>query len=181
MIDSLHDNKQASDLINQQGPCEQAVRWIEEQAEVLSKAMRDKIACGGTLIVDLKTSADPTPQGFAKSVVNFGYHRQAAWYLDGHAAATGNDAVGMVFIVVGKEPPHDVACYELDYEAITLVVNRIKRTFGVWITAAKLVIGLASPTTDYDDFTARLTHNKPTNGACKWLPLNWPANRSKAS
>ena len=63
--------------------------------------------------MDLKTTTDASPKGFAKSVASFRYHVQAAHYL----------AAGLfdkfIFIAVEKEAPYAVACYELDADALT--------------------------------------------------------------
>lgn len=64
-------------------------------------------------IVDVKTARDASPQRFAADAARFGYHVQAAWYLGG-ADALAPIARRFVFLVLEKEPPYAVACYELD-------------------------------------------------------------------
>lgn len=66
------------------------------------------------IIVDLKTTKDASPEGFAKSIANYRYHVQAPFYMDGFKAATGREAKGFVFIAVETEPPHLVAVYVLN-------------------------------------------------------------------
>jgi len=64
-------------------------------------------------IIDLKTTSDASPAGFAKSVANFRYHWQAAWYqrfVD----------LPFVFIAVEKDPPYAVGIYTLDADAIAI-------------------------------------------------------------
>jgi hypothetical protein len=102
------------------GPVEQAIVWQDEDTGIACKSLRDKVLRGGTLIADLKTCADPSPEGFARAALAFSYHRQNAFYVDGHAAVFGEDPQGMVFIAIGKEPPYSVGVYELDYDAIAL-------------------------------------------------------------
>lgn len=67
---------------------------------------------GLTIVADVKTTEDASPTGFPKSVANFGYHLQAAFYLD----LVG--ATSFEFIAVEKEAPFAVAVYLLDSEAI---------------------------------------------------------------
>jgi exodeoxyribonuclease VIII len=102
------------------GPVEQTIHWTDDETGLPCKARLDKLARGGAVIVDLKTCQDSTPEAFARYAVNFGLHRQAAFYLDGFAAAHNVDATGMVFVAVSKEAPHDVAAYSLDMDAIEL-------------------------------------------------------------
>jgi exodeoxyribonuclease VIII len=63
------------------------------------------------VIVDLKTTRDASPDGFAKSVAQYRYHVQAAFYSDGYRAAFGEAPRGFVFIAVETEPPYLVAVY----------------------------------------------------------------------
>jgi len=64
------------------------------------------------VIVDLKTTNSAAPDEFAKSVWNYRYHVQAAFYMD------LTKAERFFFIAVDKEKPFNVELYELDPEAI---------------------------------------------------------------
>ncbi len=68
--------------------------------------------CRG-FIVDVKTTASAAPDEFSRSTWRYGYHRQAAFYLDGCKAA-GLDVRRFVFLAIEKDAPHLVAAYELD-------------------------------------------------------------------
>lgn len=63
-------------------------------------------------IVDAKSTRDASPEGFGREVWRYGYHTQAAYYVDGHAAATGK-RLPYVFVAVEAEPPHAVAVYRV--------------------------------------------------------------------
>jgi hypothetical protein len=62
--------------------------------------------------VDLKTTAEggAEPGQFAKSVHQYRYHVQAAFYLDG-LAANGVEATDFAFIAVEKSRPNLVGAY----------------------------------------------------------------------
>ena len=64
--------------------------------------------------LDLKTSADASRLAFAKSVINFEYHRQAHWYETGYALASGQLVAPMLFVVVESAAPFLCAAYTLD-------------------------------------------------------------------
>lgn len=68
---------------------------------------------------DLKTTEDASPKAFERSIATYKYHQQAAWYLDCLQAA-GHDIKRFIFLVIEKEPPFAIACYELDEEAIAV-------------------------------------------------------------
>jgi hypothetical protein len=98
------------------GETEVAVFWE-------SSIMGDMIQCKGKLdaindnvLIDLKTTDDASK--FAKSVINFAYYRQAAWYLDGVAAVTGRpvDDYTFKFVAMEKTAPYGVIVFDLDKE-----------------------------------------------------------------
>lgn len=66
----------------------------------------------GATIVDLKTTTDASPRGFARSVAQYRYHVQASHYL------AGTGAQRFVFVAVEKTYPYGVAVYELDAAAL---------------------------------------------------------------
>lgn len=62
--------------------------------------------------VDLKTTTCSAPDEFSRSVYNYRYHVQAAFYMD------LTKAERFIFIAVEKEAPFNVELYELDNDAI---------------------------------------------------------------
>ena len=68
-------------------------------------------------IVDVKTTIDPSPAGFAKQAANLGYHIQDQFYRR-TMALNGFEIDRFIFIAVGKEAPHPVGVYELDWRSL---------------------------------------------------------------
>jgi hypothetical protein len=68
-------------------------------------------------VVDLKTTIDATPAGFARSCANFGYHIQEAFYRTG-LRAHGHEVERFIFLAVEKEPPYLVGIYTLSSQAL---------------------------------------------------------------
>lgn len=79
---AVFGNPVAAALLRQKGRTEQAIRWVDPSTGLKCRAKLDKITDGG-VIIDLKTTQDVTPTEFAKSAFNYGYDRQAAFYLGG--------------------------------------------------------------------------------------------------
>lgn len=100
------------------GNAELTIIWSDPTHGVLCKARPDWISASG-ILVDLKSSEDARATEFARSSWDYGYHRQAAWYLDGYRAATGKDALGFVFAVFEKSAPFACAYYIADDAMIT--------------------------------------------------------------
>lgn len=97
------------------GVAEGSAWWIDRQSGELCRCRPDYLRDDG-VIVDLKTTEDASPEAFSRSIAKYGYHRQAAMYLDGLDAATGNRPSGFVFVCVEKKSPYAVSVYQLDMQ-----------------------------------------------------------------
>jgi hypothetical protein len=77
---------------------------------------------GRLIIPDYKTTADVgDPEAFGRTMANFRYHGQAAWYLDlMRALGLADDAAAFVFIVQSKQAPYLVSVLEPDAEALEI-------------------------------------------------------------
>lgn len=64
------------------------------------------------IILDLKTTNSAHPDAFARSVVDYGYHAQEAFYSDTWRSL-GKPVEGFVFLAVEKKTPYAHAVYEL--------------------------------------------------------------------
>jgi hypothetical protein len=117
VVDAVWANDCARGLLEMPGPTEQTIKWLDPETSLPGKSRRDKVL--SEVIVDLKTCPDSSSGAFARKCAELGYHRQAAFYVDGDEAATG-EKKAFVFIAVSKEPPHDVAVYELDEADVDL-------------------------------------------------------------
>jgi len=93
------------------------------------------------LVVDIKTAIDPTPDAFVRSVVRFGYHRQAAFYLQACNEAVGLEDRAFVWIAVRNSEPWDVFVYEASPDDLAIgaqqaedSLDRLARCYesGVW-------------------------------------------------
>lgn len=113
---AIKDHPEASQLLDRCQARERPVFWTDKETGLDLKCKpdaADSMPC--ELVCDIKTcSGGMSPREFSRTVYQFGYHLQAAQYLD------GTKADRFVFIVVSKEPPFPVACYELDAAALEL-------------------------------------------------------------
>jgi hypothetical protein len=110
MASSVRQHPAAYALLAQ-GKAEQSFWWDDATTGLRCKCRPDWYY--GSTVVDLKTTTDASPSGFARSVATFRYHVQASHYLAGlHGAER------FVFIAVEKTAPYAVAVYELDAEAM---------------------------------------------------------------
>jgi hypothetical protein len=85
---------------------------------VLRRGRIDRVT-GGTAIVDLKTTDDARPDSFSKTILQYGYHIQGAYYLDlWNDTCPEHKKEQFVIVAVESEAPFACAVYELDNEAI---------------------------------------------------------------
>lgn len=111
------------------GVAEQSVYWRDHAHGLLLKCRPDwqsPVGHGrGLVLLDVKTAADASPEGFASACAKFGYFMQDPWYCEGVQTALGIEVHGMVFAVVESEFPHACAAYMLSDEARALGRERI--------------------------------------------------------
>lgn len=127
MADRIREHPVAAALFNPaHGDAEQSLFWVDERSGIWRRARLDWLPHptgeeGRRLIVaDYKTCRSAAPETIAKDVHNYGYHQQAAWYLDGiDALGLADDAV-FVFVFQEKDPPYLVTVAELDITAIRI-------------------------------------------------------------
>lgn len=110
---------------------ERVVTW--DRDGVPCKARLD--ACGSigdiAVVVDIKTTASAHQRDFRRAVGRYGYHIQAAWYLEA-AEHAGMDAG--VFAIVAVEPaaPHGVCVYTLDMDSVDAGRREANRLFDIY-------------------------------------------------
>lgn len=98
---------------------ELSIVWTDEATGLLCKARLDHISPdivtpeGSGAIIDVKSTEDASIEAFMVSIYKYGYHRQAATYLDG-AFANGIEATHYVWIAVEKKPPYAIGIYRAD-------------------------------------------------------------------
>jgi exodeoxyribonuclease VIII len=90
--------------------CEASMFW--EKDGIKCRGRIDAFMPDTGVIVDLKTTKDA--KNFSKSIIDYGYHRQAAYYLDGLKATTGLDAKEFIWVTIEMDAPHLCAIYRGD-------------------------------------------------------------------
>jgi hypothetical protein len=117
--DGVYRLRTAKQLLSGDGENELTAIFPAFDTDVLAKARFDRISpvLADGVIVDLKTTRDASRREFERAIYSYGYHRQAALYLDG-AAACQLPAKHFVHIAIEKEPPFAVGVYRLTEGAI---------------------------------------------------------------
>lgn len=96
---------------------EHGLQFGTDDQTVDLKCKIDFVCPDERVIIDLKTSSDPSPYAWSWSAEEYGYHRQAAIYSDAMCAKYG-EPFRFLFGVVRSKEPYEAAVYELDAESI---------------------------------------------------------------
>jgi exodeoxyribonuclease VIII len=116
---------------------ETSLFWIDGKYKVPCKARLDIRSHGG--ITDLKTTADASPEEFAKSIANYGYTIQSAHYFSGAEHTLDATPEFFIFIAVESQEPHAVALYQMPSNGI--LVGAHKMNIALERYAAALAAG----------------------------------------
>lgn len=131
MAESVKQHKSAAAALIAGGLVEASLYATDAELGVRMRGRPDLISRGNA-IIDLKTCAKGggSKAEFAKSVANWRYDVQAAYYLD-LAKLCGMEKEAFVYIVVEKEAPFAVAVYQLDTESVEAGRVQYKRNLGM--------------------------------------------------
>lgn len=138
MRDAVMAHPAASALLTgAPGVAERSVYWRDPVTGLLCRCRPDHWRADG-IIVDVKTTEDASPEAFARSIANWRYHVQHAYYLDGINTMRSQykpagldlpmpaEARAFVFLAVEKSArvvngvALGVAVYVLDNESVQL-------------------------------------------------------------
>jgi len=123
----------AAMLLGLPGKAETTHMWTDAATGLQCKCRPDWLTDDGRLIVDLKTTENASRE-FARSIAQWRYHVQAAWYLDGIEQSTGTRPEQFLFAVVEKKAPFACAVYAADAEMIAAGAKAAARDLEVLAT-----------------------------------------------
>lgn len=132
VVDSIRSHPMGSQVLAN-GQAEMSAYWEEDRGvPIKCKARLDFIREDG-LIVDLKSTRDASYQGFQRSIYNYGYHAQAAWYMRAAKVVTGKEPPGYLFLAFESSPPYACALYLADPTVIEMGEHWVERGMGRYV------------------------------------------------
>lgn len=131
MREAVLAHPDARALLESPAEPEQSVVWRDEATGVECKARIDQPAPQRGTLVDLKTTRDASPEGFGRSLWNYGYFRQAAFYRAA-MAAHGKDFERFTFVCVEKGAPYAVGVYTVEEEVLHAGAMQITDLLERW-------------------------------------------------
>lgn len=142
MRDAVRAHPIAGPLLARPGASEQSFVGRCPETGVMCRTRIDRLPDVDpgqrALVVDVKTTTDASPDGFASSMAKFGYHQQGPFYGDVLRWLGLADDVQVVFVAVEKTPPHLVVVATPSAEALAWgqVLNRKARDIYAECTAS---------------------------------------------
>ncbi|WP_343715303.1 PD-(D/E)XK nuclease-like domain-containing protein [Inquilinus sp.] len=143
MVEAMRDAVLAhpiAGLAFQGGAAEQTIAWRDGETGVWLRCRPDYRPPHRRYLVDAKTTTSAHPRDFERRVLDYGFHMQAAWYLDAEQAVAGERPTKFFFVAVEKEPPFLVAVHEMDVDAIgwgRIQNRRAIRTFAECMSSGR--------------------------------------------
>jgi len=107
------------------GRYELSMVWTDERTGRLCKGRVDKLIESIRTVIDLKKCRDARAHAFGSAAAEYGYDIQAAFYMDGLKAITG-EAHDFVFLCQEDEPPYSSAMYRVEMGDETYLAGRAK-------------------------------------------------------
>ena len=117
MRDSIMSLPESLAIFNK-GKAEQSGYYIDKETGMLCKYRPDWRTDWS--LFDIKTTRDASPQKFARTIVDLGYHISAAHYLAGDKETSKTDHEQFIFICVEPEPPYLAVPYVLSEKSLEL-------------------------------------------------------------
>lgn len=107
-------------LNNQSAVAEHEIFWLDQDTRLECKAKLDLFIPPSEynpygLVIDLKTTIDAREKSFSKSIHNFGYYNQAAWYCEAVKQFYRlSDHPTFIIIAIEKSAPYECGFYAVD-------------------------------------------------------------------
>ena len=130
IYEAVLSHPRAAELLSE-NVSESTIIWEDPETGILCKARPDAVPNDHNFLIDLKTTRDASPQGFTRAIMNYGYYRQAAHYLNGMRVVSGLHYDSFIFIAVEKVEPYRVGCYTLDRAFLGYGETEIERLMQV--------------------------------------------------
>lgn len=131
MADALNEHPLAGPLFDPgRGVAEQALFWNDQPTGVPLRALVDWRT--GRLVVDYKSTTCASPDAIVKTVHNYGYFQQGAFYLDGVRALGLAEDPAFVLVFQEKAAPYLVTVVQLDDTALRIGAELNRRAIEVF-------------------------------------------------
>ncbi len=131
MQEAINANADAFSLLDMTGNAEVSIYAIEPETGVQVKCRFDYLRTDD-IAVDLKKTQDARADKFSKSIADYRYHVQAAFYSDVYLWATGRTLQAFYFLAVEEEAPNYCKPWLLSDESLEIGQYEYKKDLTVY-------------------------------------------------
>lgn len=135
MADVIREHPVASKLFSNGKP-EQSAFWTDPVTGVQLRTRFDwlptPVAVETLVVPDYKTAQSAEPGKWVRSAADYGYHQQAAWYLDTLPHIGFDGPAKFQFVVQEKTAPYLVTVIELDEMALRIGRARNRQAIDLY-------------------------------------------------
>jgi hypothetical protein len=141
MRDAVWRNPIFASILGGERYIEVSAVWQDPETGLLCKGRIDCLTTHGrwTVVADLKSTKDASPQRFARDVFQYGWHRQGAFYLDGLDILDPRDRLWLL-LAIEKQPPYCGAVYELGYDDLEQGRQEYRKALAAWAEAEESAV-----------------------------------------
>jgi hypothetical protein len=112
---------------------EMTLAWKDDETGVWLRTRFDALPPSPRRILpDYKTAESAKPSDFERSIANYGYHMQAALYMESIRAVTGERPERWLFVVQEKAGPYAVSVLQLRPETLVLGRHMVRRAIRIF-------------------------------------------------
>lgn len=142
MAEALRADQRAAALFHPDyGKPEQALFWQDKASGVICRALVDFLrqpeADGRLILVDYKTATKADEESVKRSVLDFGYYMQAAFYADGVKALDLAQDVPVLLVVQETRRPFLCNVVQLDDPAMHIGRWRNREAIGIYAECSR--------------------------------------------
>lgn len=121
----------------ERGPAERSLFWQDAETGVWCRARLDHMPTADYtarwfIVSDYKTTRSAHPEQISKAVYDYGYHIQAAMYLEGVRALGIHADPRMVFVFQEKAAPYVTTVIELDHVALKIGHSQLRKALALY-------------------------------------------------
>jgi exodeoxyribonuclease VIII len=131
MREAMYGYGPAREALGKPGRFEVSYYWVDRETSRLCKCRPDWISADQLTIIDFKTAADATEEGFPRSAARLHYHVSAAMTVDGVHATTGIKPQRYIFLAIEPHAPYLTAAYEATEDDLAEGCEFIRRNLSL--------------------------------------------------
>lgn len=111
---------------------EKSLFWRDAETGIMCRCRPDVLPLSAPYMADYKTTTDASPDAFARSIYDHGYHQQAAWYLEGFERLYNRSLDNFWFIAQETSAPYLTSIHRVSPYGLQIGRALNQRAKRIW-------------------------------------------------